>query len=431
MMRRVLSIFSSDRMKRFLSAVCAVVLFAAGLEYSSRLFVNKQSIVKYRQFFETDKDFDVLFVGSSHVINGVSPLDLFKDYGITSYNLAMHGNYVRSGYYLAAQALDIMEEKGQKLPEAVVFDIYADGEDSPALHNAWDGFGFSKVKREMAGDLGDSKETELLAPFILYHSRWNGLGKADFKPQANVLYGAEPRYGVSLPGEEIITEAADKADIGEDKLEYVDKMRELCQSKGIRLVLIHIPYSYNPAWQREANSFYEYGLEHDLRYVNYMNEDTGIDFDIDFCDPGHLNPVGMRKMTGELGKLLRELGVGDRRDGAMAEVWMNEYKEYTRFRINKLSGIADVKTYLMSICDPDLICRIQVRQSMLLDVQIRKLIEQLDNGENQIVIVEEGLLEGEEKEGDFDIFCTVYERENPANPVHSAGFSHEESVKKK
>ena len=151
----------------------------------------------------------------------------------------------------------------------------------------------------MAREAGGEKAYELLLPFSLYHSRWNVLEREDFRPHANRLYGAELRYGVSIPGDEIITDAGDKKAIDEEKLFYLDRVKQIRQSNEIQLVLINIPYSYLPEWQREANSFYEYAEENRLCYVNYMNENEGIDFDIDFYDQGHLNPAGMRKMTDE------------------------------------------------------------------------------------------------------------------------------------
>lgn len=236
----------------------------------------------------------------------------------------------------------------------------------------------------MAREAGGEKAYELLLPFSLYHSRWNVLEREDFRPHANRLYGAELRYGVSIPGDEIITDAGDKKAIDEEKLFYLDRVKQIRQSNEIQLVLINIPYSYLPEWQREANSFYEYAEENRLCYVNDMNENVGIDFDIDFYDQGHLNPAGMRKMTDELGKLLNELGAKDRRNEAQAREWMEEYKEYIRYRIEMLQSVTDANIYLMSLYDPDLVSVIQVRRSVLKDAQIRKLTEQLDNGENRI-----------------------------------------------
>lgn len=418
---------------KVMSVVCTLLLFAGGLHFCGRLLVNKQSSQKYEQFFQTDKEFDVLFIGSSHVINGVSPLDLFRNYGIASFNLSMHGNYVKSGYYILSQALRILEREKRQLPKVVVLDIYADGESVAALHNAWDGFAFSSIKREMVKELGGEPKMELAVPFLLYHNRWKELRKNDFRPDANTWYGVELRYGVSLPGQEIIRDAAVTEPADEGKIAYVDRIRQLCQDHGIRLALIHIPYSYEPGWQREANWYDSYAREHDLIYVNYMNQDMGIDFDIDFYDQGHLNPAGMRIMTDALGTLLRDMGVEDRRNGSRAGEWSEEYKEFIRYRINKLNEIAQADVYLMSLQDPDLGCVIQIRRNLLEDKQIKKLVERLDRGENRIVIVEEfeefEAFDG--TEGEFDLYCVVYEKGDFSNPVHSAGFQVRESWEKK
>lgn len=419
--------------KQILSFLCVIGLFVVGLRYCSRVLVNKTSIKKYEQFFHTDKRFDVLFLGSSHVINGVSPLDLFRDYGIASFNLSQHGNYVRSAYYLLAQILEIIESENRDMPKVVVLDVYADGESVPSLHNAWDGFPSSEIKRDMARNLANDKQTEMVLPLSLYHSRWNELAKQDFNPTINQLYGAELRYGVSLPGAEIITDPEEKGDIDEEKRLYVDRIKELCSSFGIRLVLINIPYSYKPEWQREANAFYDYAQENQLCYINYMNEDIGIDFDIDLFDTGHLNPAGMRKITHELGKLLQGMEVEDRRDGDQAEQWMEEYGDFIQFRINKLKQISQAAIYLMSINDPDLFSVVQIKRSALENVQIRKLIQRLKEGENQVEIVEEGqkLTPLDGKEGEFDIYCTVYEKGNQDSPADSRGFVHQESYVEK
>ena len=54
---------------KVMSVVCTLLLFAGGLHFCGRLLVNKQSSQKYEQFFQTDKEFDEFFIGSSQVIN--------------------------------------------------------------------------------------------------------------------------------------------------------------------------------------------------------------------------------------------------------------------------------------------------------------------------------------------------------------------------
>lgn len=422
------------RAKRWLSAIAVLSLFAGGWLYCGKLLVNKQSRQKYELFFSADQEFDVLFLGSSHVINGVSPLDLFRGYGIASYNLSMHGNYVGSGYYLLKEVLERMKREGRRLPQMAVLDVYGDTEGIGNLHNAWDSFPLSRTKWEMAKRLvGDQERMGMMVPFSLYHNRWGEVGKNDFEPSLNLHYGVELRYGMEYPAGEIVTDARDSKEMAERNRVYLDQMREMCEAYGVSLVLIHIPYSYFPDLQREANSYYAYAKEYGILYVNYMNEETGIDFDIDFFDAGHLNPVGMRRMTEELGELLSRHGARDRRQEEGAREWERAYEEFIRYRIERLKGLNQVKLYLMALNDPDLVSEVQIRREMLADVQIAKLVDRLKEKGDSVLIVDgpEAVLGTGGAEGKDDLFCMVYRRGRERELVEQAGFVCEESWKRR
>ena len=42
---------------------------------------------KYGAFFEDKQGFDVLFMGTSRVLDAVQPMELWRDFGVTSYNM--------------------------------------------------------------------------------------------------------------------------------------------------------------------------------------------------------------------------------------------------------------------------------------------------------------------------------------------------------
>lgn len=412
-------------LKKAASCICVLALFLGGLHGLSGLMMNKTSYTKYEQFRESEKTFDVLFFGSSHVINGVSPLDLFREYGITSYNFSMHGNYVRSSFYLLEEALRIVEEQGKPLPKAVVLDVYFWEEGIANLDNAWDSFPISETKFSLARTLGEKSERlRLLFPFSIYHSRWTELKKNDFEPALNQWYGVELRYAVKLPASEIITDREDQADVLSEKIEYLDRIKALCEDHGIRLFLINIPYSYNPGWQREANGIYSYAEDRGIPYVNYMNEETGIDFDIDFYDEGHLNPVGMRTLTGILGEYLSEEGMPDHRDEKLAKEWEEEYEAFTSYRIQRLKDTKNLQVFLMALNDPDLYAQVELQEDCLSDLQIGKLIRRLEEKGDLIMTSEERpiVLQGDGTEKAYDIFCEVFRASDNETPVYRAGF---------
>ena len=53
----------------------------------SGVLERKESQTKIAPFLDRAEDVDVLFLGSSHVLSAVYPMELFSEYGITSYNL--------------------------------------------------------------------------------------------------------------------------------------------------------------------------------------------------------------------------------------------------------------------------------------------------------------------------------------------------------
>lgn len=438
-------IFYSYKMKawliRIISVLAVIVTLMVGIYCSNKLLVNKWSHKQYDPFFENDQVFDVLFFGSSHVNYGVSPLDLYQNYGITSYNLSMSGNYIASDFYCLQEILDFLKEEERQLPKVVVVDVFPDEQTIGRLHFRWDDFPISTNKAKMAGDLAKKEDQPaLLYPFLLYHNRWNELTKDDFQVETNQFYGLRidsditnngsqvdiTSYGLAYPDKEIITDPLDQATVHAAIVDYLRQITVACEELDIQLVLIQIPYSYRPDLQRVVNGIFQYAKEQGILCVNYMNEITEIDYDIDFFDTGHLNPGGMRIMTDELGKLLSTIGLEDHRRNPEAEQWDQAYEEYIRFRSEKLKEINDAKTYLMAINDPDLISTVQIYKGILGDIQVSKLIERLKEAGHQIVITEERpeivSQEGQDKE--YDVYCEVYRRDDAGmGMIHSIGFT--------
>ena len=59
---------------------------------ATQLLRNKDSAGAVRALYEEPRDsLDVVFVGSSHILNGAFPLELWHEYGIVSNNLGQHG----------------------------------------------------------------------------------------------------------------------------------------------------------------------------------------------------------------------------------------------------------------------------------------------------------------------------------------------------
>ena len=97
------------------------VLILGFLLYASTIVLRrKDSLYKYADFFKLAKEdqIDVLFLGSSHVINAVNPAVLYDEYGYTSYNMGGHGSLLQATYW------ELMESLEYTTPKWVVVDAY-------------------------------------------------------------------------------------------------------------------------------------------------------------------------------------------------------------------------------------------------------------------------------------------------------------------
>lgn len=413
--------------KRMISLICVIAILIGGGYYCNKLMTSKLSFEQYKPFFDSDEEFDVLFLGSSHVYFGISPLDLYHNYGITSYNLAMMGNYIPSNYYHLKEVLKLFKSQKRALPKVVVVDISADGDRVTRLHSGWDAFPLSKNKMEMARSLVPEQDRlEMLIPFALYHSRWNELSKEDFVMNINRFYGmGEGGYGVVYPADEIVSDSSDIVEVDLNTLNYLNQIEEECEMLGIKLIFIHIPYTYRPDLQRMANGICQYEEEQGNLCVNYMNQVIQLDYDIDFFDAGHLNPAGMRIMTDEVGKMLVGLGVEDHRGEAQTEHWNQVYEDYVQFRIVKLREVQNAKSFLMAINDPDLLSSIKIYEGILGNVQISKLIKRLKVEGHQIMVTKERpeIVSEDGQAKLYDVYCEVYRRDDPTTLIYNAGFT--------
>ena len=101
-------------------SIIFLILLSLAIAATVVIVKRKESDYKYTDFFnEAKKDhIDVLFMGSSHVINAINPVFLFEEYGITSYNMGGHGAMLQATYWELQQALEYCT------PKWVVVDTY-------------------------------------------------------------------------------------------------------------------------------------------------------------------------------------------------------------------------------------------------------------------------------------------------------------------
>lgn len=294
------------------------------------------------EYYEEEKDsdvreHDVVFIGDCEVYENFSPAVLWQEYGINSYIRGSAQQLIWQSYYLLEDTLRY------ETPKVIVFNVlslkYNEPQKEAYNRMTLEGmkWSLSKVKSIQASMTDSEHFLDYVFPILRYHSRWSDLDKEDveylFRSRRVSHNGYYMRVDVK-PAENVPAgqPLADYS-FGENAMSYLDKMTELCEEKGIQLVLIKAPSLY-PYWYDEWEEQVEaYAEEHGLLYVNFLEltEEAGIDFAQDTYDAGlHMNLSGAEKLSRYFGQILtEETAVTDRRDEpALCEAWEKKLAEY-------------------------------------------------------------------------------------------------------
>ena len=352
---------------RAVKAVAFCAILVAMVAAASVLLERKESREKLTPFYERAAQTDVLLLGDSHMLSAVYPLELWRDYGITAYNLASYNNTLPVSYWLLRSALDVCT------PKAVVVDInYINcfsrvGTSSGDLHTALDGLPLGRTKLAAIGDLLSDPEAmdesgnryvdlrlEYIFPLALYHSRWSRLTREDLRPANNRHLGAQMQIRVAEPAVyDIVPDA-----VGEqgDGFVYLRRIVEECRRRGIDVLLTNVPYP--PAGeddQEYSNAVYYTAEELGVTYIDFVYMDQIVDYTTDCYDPNsHLNPSGARKVTDYLGQVLSaQYGVPDHRGDAAYARWDDDYDAYISEKTQLLRAQTDIEGFLMLLHDAD------------------------------------------------------------------------------
>ena len=317
--------------KRFIRIIAFLLIIIVVCHIASAITMRKDSERKYADYKQNAENVDVLFFGSSHILNAVNPAQIYGETGITSYNMGKPGGILPEAYWTYKLACQYGS------PKCVVIDLWSlerdykfvdkmdgnrDDEDIRGsislLHTNMDFWPLSKTKFEAVCDLLSSFDTraEFLFPFSLYHSRWSSLKQDDFvldnsKSSSNqYLLGCEFRSEIFLNDNRY--QPDDKNAVFETETmsaKYLRKLIDECQASGVEVILTFLPMGHSSTQDfQSANYGKEIADEYGLEYINLLDQDTQslIDYDTDMSDESHVNEFGMYKISRYLGQILSE-----------------------------------------------------------------------------------------------------------------------------
>lgn len=339
---------------RLICVLVSVVVFATCIHKLGFLLENKLAYQKMGEFIATGEEYDVLFLGTSHMAMGIYPMELWEDYGIVSYNLAGNGHPMASSYWVMMNAFDYAD------PQLVVIDCYTVERNSKVpndgkfTHESLDEIPLSLTKVRAVCDLFDDTDSrmEYLWNFSMYHNRWSELKKDDFTTEYGLGKGAYYNDIVELPKD--VPRINKESDMKLDSVGtlYLEKMIEECQRRNIDVLLTYVPFPAQEEEQLEARAVNHIAEKYQVNYINFL-ERNDVNYDTDCYDPAsHLNASGARKVTQYLGNYIQtEYGIPDHRGETEYDHWNEDYSKYSAYKMERLQNKESLKPYLMLLAD--------------------------------------------------------------------------------
>ena len=325
------------KFNQIISALSFILLFCIIFYFSSQVLGQKYPTrtaedIRFRN--EPRNTIDVLFIGSSGYYRGISPLVLWKNYGISSYVRSSHAQTSVGLYYSLIETLERQKPElvvidGVLLTKEFNFELH-----EPYLHEYLDPMPLSVRKLTIIFDLWQLDNrmavSDYIFPIFRFHERWKKIKTQDFKNtkiETTVNQkgqNASSEISIQTMPEEYMQSSNNPVVVAVGSKQYFDKIMELCKKKSIKVVFVTLP---KLGWSIPKHNLVEmYAQLNNSVYLDYsfpkeMNS-IGINLESDFLDLNHLNFSGSQKASIALGKDLVEMyGLKDHREDPKFASW--------------------------------------------------------------------------------------------------------------
>lgn len=329
---------------------CILFLFLLNRIYD--VFSWKDTAGDYTSSVESfysleDNVVDVLFLGSSHCYCSVIPAQLWQDYGMASFNMAISGQDLASSYYNFKEALKTQDLK------VVCVDLFGCVFSGYMVEgNLYRNTLSRKLSLSSIEEANVIVETDNKSDFILrwpiIHTRYKELQKRDFVKKRPAYLGYKTEFTVKGAKKEVYPNVEPKP-FGEKEQELLLKIIDLAEESGTELVLFLAPYQMSLTDQEYIAYAKQMAAEHNVPVLDMTeaSEELMLDWDQDFVDYGHTNVLGARKVTAYMGEYLKNnFDLQDYRGDERYALWDLDLKTRQHEMINhQLKQIADISVY--------------------------------------------------------------------------------------
>lgn len=306
------------------------------LEYK---FVEKINDARKQVLEMEENSVDVLFVGASGLYAGISPINLWGEFGVTSFNLSSSNQSPLISYY------SLLEVLQKHKPKVIVLDLVSLGiENTPQEYesyyqNGLSGFQSYKIRYSALFDMFKTFKIEdklsFISKFYRYHNRWNQLSEKDFVDNKYEAYRLGGLLNSKVEPVSYLKSHMDNTEKVQPNFEqseyYYSKIIELAKENNIEIISVSPPRLGAKYGRQKAIE--DFTKKNEIINLDLSTKESiemlNLDFSKDFYNNNHLNKYGNYKLTKYIGKYLTdEYDLQEGYDDGTVKYWNNLYEEY-------------------------------------------------------------------------------------------------------
>ena len=315
-------------MKRIIKCIIFIIIFLIILVILSKIFIpknntleaglGKRKLTASGIYTEPENTIDVLVLGDSESYTSYIPLELWNQYGFTSYVCGTPAQRLSVSLSYIKDAL-----KTQK-PKIVLLEA-----DNTYIR-------ISKTKH-LKDDIRG------FIPAFEYHDRWKNLNLEDFykSPEyTNIINDKGYRYSNIIEKvkkskqKKYMKKTKNILEISNENKNYLRKIKKCCDENNIKFMLYSSPDPANWTYDKQ-NGTKKFAKELGIEYIdlNLKVNEMQIDWKNDSQDKKgeHLNYTGALKVTNYLGNYLKEHNeLPDHRQDEKYSLWNEAYNNFQK-----------------------------------------------------------------------------------------------------
>lgn len=308
--------------KNITGSVAFILIITILLLISSYIFMPKNNQKEFGMdnasangiLGEKSDTIDVLVLGDSEAYSAFTPMQLWRDYGYTTYVCATSAQYLSYSENMLKQAFE------RQKPKLVIMETNA-------------------VYREMKYEKSIITAVEDHFSVFKYHDRWKNMSRNDFFGKVEYTWtddfkGYHYSTNISKADASNYMKPSDKAEqIKPLNKTYIENMANFCKQNSAEFLLVSTPSTVN--WDsKRHNGMAKFAEELGINYIDMNTGDSKVDIDWnkDTRDAGdHLNYSGAVKVTKSLGEYIdKNYDLPDNRNNPEYVKWNESLTRYLK-----------------------------------------------------------------------------------------------------